>query len=53
MKICHAILIVVVLFFFLPAPEAESASLTSIRVGYPSPSANFYPLFCNQRSKSL
>ena len=50
MKICHAILIVVVSFFFLPAPEAESASLTPIRVGYPSPSANFYPLFATKEA---
>ena len=50
MRICHAILIVVVSFFFLPAPEAESASLTPIRIGYPSPSANFYPLFATKEA---
>ena len=50
MRICHAILIVVVSLFFLPAPEAESASLTPIRIGYPSPSANFYPLFATKEA---
>lgn len=50
MKICNVILIVIVSFFFLRAPVAESASLTPIRIGYPSPSANFYPLFATKEA---
>src|SRR4029434_10744140 len=50
MKICNVILIVFVSFFFLAAPEAESASLTPIRVGYPSPSANFFRFFATKEA---
>ena len=50
MKIFNVILIVFVSLFFLAAPEAESASLTPIRIGYPSPSANFYPLFATKEA---
>ena len=34
-------------------PEAEGASATHIRVGYPSPSASFYPLFATKEASLL
>lgn len=35
--------------FFMPR-WGESAGLTPIRIGYPSPSANFYPLFATKEA---
>jgi len=38
------------LTFPLRAPEAIGATLTPIRVGYPSPSASFFPLFATREA---
>ena len=38
------------LLMLLGAPVAESAALTRLRVGYPSPSASFYPLFATKEA---
>lgn len=37
-------------FFFFGSSRGESAELTRIRVGYPSPSASFYPLFATKEA---
>src|SRR5438132_6508352 len=34
----------------LNAPEAIAATLARVRIGYPSPSANFYPLFATKEA---
>jgi NitT/TauT family transport system substrate-binding protein len=38
------------LIAFLPVPEIGGATLARLRVGYPSPSANFYPLFATKEA---
>lgn len=38
------------LFMLLRAPVAKSATLSRLRVGYPSPSASFYPLFATKEA---
>ena len=50
METCKIILILSVSFFFLRAPEVDGASLARLRVGYPSPSASFYPLFATKEA---
>ena len=50
MNICKIIFIGAVWIFLLRAPEAKGASLTTLRVGYPSPSASFYPLFATKEA---
>ena len=50
MKYVFVGLIVWLLAIPLAAPEAEGATLTRIRVGYPSPSASFFPLFATQEA---
>jgi NitT/TauT family transport system substrate-binding protein len=49
-RLCTIGCIACALVMFLPAPRGETASLTPIRVGYPSPSANFYPLFATKEA---
>jgi ABC-type nitrate/sulfonate/bicarbonate transport system substrate-binding protein len=49
MNICQVLLIICILVL-LDAPSAQSASLSPIRVGYPSPSASFYPLFATKEA---
>jgi ABC-type nitrate/sulfonate/bicarbonate transport system substrate-binding protein len=49
MKMCQ-VLVIVCLLVLLHAPSVESASLSPIRVGYPSPSASFYPLFATKEA---
>src|SRR5438132_13378372 len=34
----------------LNAPEAIAATLARVRISYPSPSANFYPLFATKKA---
>ena len=38
------------LIAFLPVAETGGATLARLRVGYPSPSANFYPLFATKEA---
>jgi ABC-type nitrate/sulfonate/bicarbonate transport system substrate-binding protein len=38
------------LITFLPVAETGGATLARLRVGYPSPSANFYPLFATKEA---
>ena len=40
-------------FLFFGSIRGESATLTPIRVGYPSPSASFYPLFATKEAGLL
>jgi NitT/TauT family transport system substrate-binding protein len=42
--------IVCVALSLLISPRPSSAQLTRIRIGYPSPSANFYPLFATKEA---
>lgn len=42
-------LMVLVLLVFLPS-QANAATLERLRIGYPSPSANFYPLFTTKEA---
>ncbi len=46
-------LIFVTLTVPLRTPEVTGASLTAIRVGYPSPSASFFPLFATREAGLL
>ncbi|MEX0801867.1 MAG: ABC transporter substrate-binding protein [Candidatus Binatia bacterium] len=41
------------LLLFLSAPPAEGATLSHLRVGYPSPSASFFPLFATKEAGLL
>ena len=50
MKVFNLILAVFVSFLLVRASAAEGASLAKLRVGYPSPSANFYPLFATKEA---
>src|SRR5919198_6475836 len=43
-------LIFCLLLVYAHTPEAQGATLTRIRVGYPSPNANFYPLFATKEA---
>lgn len=52
MKIRNLILVVFA-SFFLRAAEAEAATLAKLRVGYPSPSASFFPLFATKEAGLL
>ncbi len=47
---CGVLLSCCILSFCFTTTEAQSATLTRIRVGYPSPSANFYPLFATKEA---
>ncbi|HJX81414.1 MAG TPA: hypothetical protein VJ248_05245, partial [Candidatus Udaeobacter sp.] len=40
----------VLLITLLLVPETKGATLSRLRVGYPSPSANFYPLFATKEA---
>lgn len=50
MKICNLIFILFVSFFFLRTPNVEGASLAKLKIGYPSPSASFFPLFATKEA---
>ena len=52
MKIRNIILVVFA-SFFLRAAEPEAATLAKLRVGYPSPSASFFPLFATKEAGLL
>lgn len=52
MKIRNLILVVFA-SFFLRVAEAEAATLAKLRVGYPSPSASFFPLFATKEAGLL
>jgi len=54
MKRCYMFCLVFwILTVPLRAPDATGASLTPIRVGYPSPSASFFPLFATREAGLL
>jgi NitT/TauT family transport system substrate-binding protein len=44
---------VFVLFMFFRPPPIDGATLAHLRVGYPSPSASFYPLFATKEAGLL
>src|SRR5688572_15716370 len=46
-------LLYIALFMFLSAAVSESATLSRLRVGYPSPSASFFPLFATKEAGLL
>jgi NitT/TauT family transport system substrate-binding protein len=52
MKIQNIILVVFA-SFFLRAAEPDAAPLAKLRVGYPSPSASFFPLFATKEAGLL
>jgi ABC-type nitrate/sulfonate/bicarbonate transport system substrate-binding protein len=43
----------IVLSMFLAAAASEGATLSRLRVGYPSPSASFFPLFATKEAGLL
>src|SRR5688572_14950149 len=43
-------LLVFVLVGLLPAVPSDAASATRLRIGYPSPSASFFPLFATKEA---
>jgi NitT/TauT family transport system substrate-binding protein len=49
----RSIILMVFASFFLLAAEAEAATLAKLRVGYPSPSASFFPLFATKEAGLL
>jgi NitT/TauT family transport system substrate-binding protein len=49
----RSIILMVFASFFLRAAEAEAATLAKLRVGYPSPSASFFPLFATKEAGLL
>jgi NitT/TauT family transport system substrate-binding protein len=49
-KLSTICLIALILAILLHVPDIQSATLTHIRVGYPSPSASFYPLFATKEA---
>jgi ABC-type nitrate/sulfonate/bicarbonate transport system substrate-binding protein len=53
MKCYHRVLITLaacVLSFALSAPQIHAATLMPLRIGYPSPSASFFPLFATKEA---
>src|SRR5207245_10944308 len=44
------VLMCILALISLNAPEAIGATLARVRIGYPSPSANFYPLFATKKA---
>lgn len=46
-------LMFIALFMFLEAAASEGATLSRLRVGYPSPSASFFPLFATKEAGLL
>jgi NitT/TauT family transport system substrate-binding protein len=48
--LCSLCLILCISLISTRAPDVEGASATRIRVGYPSPSASFYPLFATKEA---
>src|SRR5437870_2303370 len=51
MKVLHSLgLMCFLALISLNAPEAIAATLARVRIGYPSPSANFYPLFATKEA---
>jgi NitT/TauT family transport system substrate-binding protein len=50
MKEISLLLLLLSAFLFFGSSRGESAELTRIRVGYPSPSASFYPLFATKEA---
>lgn len=53
MKKISLLLLLLSAFLFFGSIRGESAELTRIRVGYPSPSASFYPLFATKEAGLL
>ena len=50
---CALSLMFICLFMFLAAAVSEGAPLSRLRVGYPSPSASFFPLFATKEAGLL
>jgi NitT/TauT family transport system substrate-binding protein len=51
MKILHCVYVgLFVWLALLSAPETEAATLMRLKVGYPSPSASFFPLFATKEA---
>jgi ABC-type nitrate/sulfonate/bicarbonate transport system substrate-binding protein len=50
-RLAFALLLASVWTIALVARQSEAAELTRIRIGYPSPSASFSPLFVAQEAK--
>src|SRR5215475_11128775 len=48
--IWRVFLTALLLITFLPVTQTGGATLARLRVGYPSPSANFYPLFATKEA---
>jgi len=54
MKISRIVgLIFFIAFILLQPRQSSGATLAQLRVGYPSPSANFYPLFATKEARLL
>src|SRR5688500_7994814 len=49
-SLCGLYLLSVGLFMFVATPASEGATLSRLRVGYPSPSASFFPLFATKEA---
>jgi len=52
-KLCRISFVLCLWMIALHIPAATGASLTPIRVGYPSPSASFFPLFATREAGLL
>ena len=52
-SLCALSLLSTSLFIFLAAAAGECATLSRLRVGYPSPSASFFPLFATKEAGLL
>ena len=52
-SLCALSLLSTSLFIFLAAAAGECATLSCLRVGYPSPSASFFPLFATKEAGLL
>ena len=50
---CGLSLLSIGLFMFLAITASEGATLARLRVGYPSPSASFFPLFATKEAGLL
>lgn len=50
---CGLSLLSIGLFMFLAITASEGATLSRLRVGYPSPSASFFPLFATKEAGLL
>ena len=49
-SLCKRLLLIGILMFLAPPRAIDAASSSRLRIGYPSPSASFFPLFATKEA---